>query len=232
MLQRPGLWPSLTPHAVLRLVASYYKTPEDPESLLALLDLGSCAHTPSRRLSGGELQRLSLAVALLPRPDVLFLDEPTAGVDPVGRRVIRDVILEARARGAAVLLCTHDLGDVEASCDRAVVLHGGRVLAAGDVKGLTEGGTTFRSAPGLDLIEVASAVGAQVAEVAPGVYRAEATFDATATAALAALLAAKGHQLDELHHGTTLEERYVALVGAAALVESVPETSPRHGRRR
>jgi ABC-2 type transport system ATP-binding protein len=232
MLQRPGIWPSLTPRTSLRLVASYYDAPEDPEALVELLDLGPCALTPNRRLSGGELQRLSLALALLPRPDALFLDEPTAGVDPIGRRVIRDVVRDARARGAAVLLCTHDLDDVESVCDSAVIVRAGRVLAAGDVPTLTAGGTTFRSAPGLDVDEVASVVGSTVDEVTAGVYRSHVAFDSSATAALASFLASRGHGLDELHHGTTLEERYVALVGAAALEADTAVASPRRRHRR
>jgi ABC-2 type transport system ATP-binding protein len=232
MLQRPGLWPSLTPIATLRLIASYYVAPEDPDALVALLDLGPCARTPNRRLSGGELQRLSVAVALLPRPDALFLDEPTAGVDPIGRRVIRDVVLGARSRGAAVLLCTHDLDDVEAVCDSVVILHAGRVLATGTVPALTVGGTTFRSAPGLDPRALASVVDTSVEEIDPGVYRSDVVLDAAMTAALAAFLASGGHGLEELHHGTTLERRYVALVGAASLEAEAQPAAPSRRHRR
>ncbi|HLK45772.1 MAG TPA: ABC transporter ATP-binding protein [Acidimicrobiales bacterium] len=213
MLQQGGVWPAMRAGEALRLVASYYDDPEDPDRLVERLDLGSCASRTWRRLSGGEQQRLSLAIALLPRPEALFLDEPTAGVDPVGRRVIRDVIADARHRGAAVLLTTHDLADVEAAADRAVVLHEGRVRADGSVAELTKGGTTFESRPGLDLASVTAAVGAAVAEGPPGTYRVGRTLDAAATAALATALGSLGAPLDALRQGTTLEERYLAIVG-------------------
>jgi ABC-2 type transport system ATP-binding protein len=236
MLQRPGIWPSLSPSSAISLVASYYDAPEDPEALIELLDLGACRHTPARRLSGGELQRVSLAMALLPRPEALFLDEPTAGVDPVGRRVIRDVVASLRARGAAVLLCTHDLSDVEATCDAAVVLRAGRVVAAGRVEQLTAGGTTFRTSAGLALEPLARVVGTHVEALGEGHYLTAIALDAASTAALAAHLADHGHALEELRHGTTLETRYVELVGTAALEADPPplfaETTARRRRRR
>ena len=230
MLQHGGVWPSLPAREALQLFASYYGDPEDPAQLLGLLDLDACAATPWRRLSGGEQQRLSLAIALLPRPEALFLDEPTAGVDPIGRRVIREVVAEARSRGVAVLLCTHDLADVEAVCDAAVILDGGRVRASGTVTALTSGGTTFASVPGLGVAGLAAALGAAVTEGPPGTYRVAALLDARATSALAAHLAGLGAPLDSLRHGTSLEDRYIAIVGDQAVAET---TAPRSaGRRR
>ena len=231
MLQSGGVWPSLPARDALELFASYYDEPEDPAALLERLDLGRCASTPWRRLSGGEQQRLSLAIALLPRPDALFLDEPTAGVDPVGRRVIRDVVAESRARGVAVLLCTHDLADVEAVCDAALILHEGRVRAAGTVAELTEGGTQFRSSPGLDLDALGVAVGATVTEGAPGAYRVDVVLDAARTASLATHLDATGSPLLGLQHGWSLEDRYVDLVGAPAAPGDEPATRRRRARR-
>ena len=215
MLQDGGVWPSLPARESLALFASYYEDPEDTDRLMELLDLTRCARTPWRRLSGGERQRLSLAIALLPRPAALFLDEPTAGVDPVGRRVIRDVVVEARSRGVAVLVCTHDLADVEAVCDAAVILHAGRVRATGTVAALTEGGTSFRSIAGLDLVALGAVLAADVVEGPSGTYRVDRVLDATATSALAAHLGGVGAPIDALRHGTSLEERYVALVGDA-----------------
>ena len=170
MLQEGGVWPSLPARESLQLFASYYRDPEDPDRLLELLDLTSVATSTWRRLSGGERQRLSLAIALLPRPRALFLDEPTAACDPVGRRVIRDVLADARARDVAVLVCTHDLADVEAACDAAVILHTGIVRAAGTVAELTEGGTSFASSPGLDVVALGAAVGATVVAGQTGTY--------------------------------------------------------------
>jgi ABC-2 type transport system ATP-binding protein len=231
MLQDGGVWPSLPAGESLELFASYYEDPEDPTRLLELLDLSSCAGTPWRRLSGGERQRLSLAIALLPRPAALFLDEPTAGVDPVGRRVIRDVVTEARSRGVAVLICTHDLADVETVCDAVVILHAGRVRAAGTVATLTEGGTSFRSAPGLDLGTLRQVLGTDVVEAPSGTYRVDRVLDATATSALAAHLGTLGAPIDALRHGTSLEDRYVEIVGDAAASEDVPPVGANRRRR-
>jgi ABC-2 type transport system ATP-binding protein len=229
MLQQGGVWPALPAREALALFASYYEAPEDPTALLERLELARVARTPWRRLSGGEQQRLSLAIALLPRPDALFLDEPTAGVDPVGRRTIRAVVTEARERGAAVLLTTHDLADVEAVADGAVILHEGRVRTAGTVGELTAGGTVFESAPGLDLAGLASVVG-PLREGPAGTYHVTAPLDATATSALAAHLGSLGAPLAALRHGTSLEERYVALVGDAAAEEAPPAPSRRRRR--
>jgi ABC-2 type transport system ATP-binding protein len=96
-----------------------------------VLGLRSVASTPYRRLSGGERQRLGLALALVGRPEVLILDEPTAGLDPEARAVVRKLIAEQRAAGVAVLLTSHDLVDVERLADRIVVLVAGRVAASG-----------------------------------------------------------------------------------------------------
>jgi ABC-2 type transport system ATP-binding protein len=232
MLQDGGVWPSLPTRESLALFASYYEEPEDPDKLLELLDLSRCARTPWRRLSGGERQRLSLAIALLPRPEALFLDEPTAGVDPVGRRVIRDVVADARHRGVAVLVCTHDLADVETVCDAAVILHAGRVRAAGTVAALTEGGTSFTSSAGLDVDELGRVLTAVVVEGTGGTYRVDRVLDATASAALAAHLGTLGAPLDALRHGTSLEERYVAIVGDAAPSDEAPRVSAGRRRRR
>ena len=89
------------------------------------------ADTPWRHLSGGEQQRLSLALALVGRPEVVFLDEPTAGVDPEGRLAVRAVIAGLADRGVCVLLTTHELGEAERLADRVVIVHRGRAVASG-----------------------------------------------------------------------------------------------------
>ena len=99
----------------------------------------SVAATPFRRLSGGERQRLGFALALVGRPEVLILDEPTAGMDPEARAVVRGLIAEQRAAGVAILLTSHDLTDVERLADRIVVLVAGRVAATGTPAELAAG---------------------------------------------------------------------------------------------
>lgn len=99
--------------------------------LLALVGLRSSADTPLRRFSKGMVQRLGLAQALLNDPELLILDEPMSGLDPIGRRIVRDVILSQREHGRTVFFSTHILTDAETLCDRIGVLRGGELLAAG-----------------------------------------------------------------------------------------------------
>ncbi|MGH9092904.1 MAG: ABC transporter ATP-binding protein, partial [Acidimicrobiales bacterium] len=131
MLQRGGIYPMLDPRRALELFASYYAEPEDVDGLLRLVALTEVARTPWRHLSGGEQQRLALALALVGRPEVVFLDEPTAGVDPEGRLGIREVVAGLRRRGVCVLLTTHELAEAERMADRVVIVHEGRAVAAG-----------------------------------------------------------------------------------------------------
>jgi ABC-2 type transport system ATP-binding protein len=138
MLQDGGFDIRARPLETLRQHAAFHADPRDPDELLDLVGLRTVARTPYRRLSGGERQRLGLAVALVGRPEVVVLDEPTAGMDPEARAVTRDLIGDLPEGGAAVLLTSHDLVDVEHLADRVAVIVGGRVVASGttaDVRG-------------------------------------------------------------------------------------------------
>ncbi len=220
MLQRGGVYPMLGPRQALALFASYYPEPEDPEALLELLALGDVAGTPWRRLSGGEQQRLSLALALVGRPEAVFLDEPTAGVDPEGRLVVREVIRSLRDRGAAVLLTTHELEEAERLADRVVIVRQGQAVAAGTAAELAAmagaPAVRFGGPPGLDTAALAVVVGAPVSEEECGRYRIDAAVSPALTAALAAWLAERGATLTDLTSGRSLEETYLALVGEGA----------------
>ena len=131
MLQKGGVYPMLPPRRVLDLFSRYYPTPLATDDLLDLVALRGVAATPWRHLSGGEQQRLSLALALIGRPQVAFLDEPTAGVDPEGRLAIRAVVTDLRTQGVCVLLTTHELVEAEKMADRIVIVSSGRVVLAG-----------------------------------------------------------------------------------------------------
>ena len=111
--------------------APTHADPLDPAALLWDLGLEAVARTPYRRLSGGERQRLALAVALIGRPEVLVLDEPTAGMDPEARAITRERIDGLRRDGVAILLTSHDLVDVERLADRVVIIVDGRAVAGG-----------------------------------------------------------------------------------------------------
>ncbi len=117
------------------LFARYYRRAEDPDGLIERVGLGDVRRTPWRRLSGGEQQRLALALALVGRPEVLFLDEPTAGVDPEGRLIVRDIVADQRDLGRCVVLTTHELAEAERLADHVVIVDHGRVLAEGSPPG-------------------------------------------------------------------------------------------------
>ena len=177
MLQAGGLYPGLRPLELLRLFASYYEPADTPDELLDRVGLRDTVHTPVRRLSGGQTQRLSLACALIGRPRVVFLDEPTAGMDPHARATTWDLVRELRARGVTVLLTTHAMDEAEVLCDRVAIINHGRLAALGSPAELTRdrGGAaiSFSADPGLDVDVLAKALRldkGSAAEVRPGEY--------------------------------------------------------------
>jgi ABC-2 type transport system ATP-binding protein len=221
MLQRGGVYPAMNAAEALRLFASYYPRPEDPAALLQRVGLESVRHTPWRRLSGGEQQRLSLALALVGRPQVAFLDEPTAGVDAQGRIAIRQVISDLRRSGVCVLLTTHELEEAERLADRIVIVDRGRAVAEGSPAELMAAGgghhVRFGAPPGLDVASLAAAVGAPVSEESPGEYLVHADARPAVVAAITAWLAERELPLADLRAGRErLEDVFLRLTGGAA----------------
>jgi ABC-2 type transport system ATP-binding protein len=157
MLQQDGLYPSLRPPEVLRLFAGYFRDPEDPAALLERVGLTDAAKTRCRQLSGGQKRRLALAVALIGKPELLFLDEPTTGMDPQARRATWDMLRDLKAQGRTILLTTHFMDEAERLADRIGILDGGTLIALDTPADLTcEQSTTttrvsFTVSPGLDL---------------------------------------------------------------------------------
>src|SRR5437016_6369013 len=137
MLQEGGLYPGLKPLELLRLFAAYYDHAESPTELLDTVGLSDAAGTSVRRLSGGQAQRLSLACALIGRPEVVFLDEPTAGMDPHARATTWQLVRDLRNRGVTVLLTTHAMDEAETLCDRVAIINAGRLAALGSPSDLT-----------------------------------------------------------------------------------------------
>ena len=236
MLQSGGVYPTMGPAEALRLFAAYYAVPLDPEELLERMGLTAVAKTPWRRLSGGEQQRLSLALALVGRPEVAFLDEPTAGVDPAGRLVIREVVRELRDRGVAVVLTTHELEEASKLADRVVIIDRGSVVGSGTPAELmaSGGGSDIRfGAPaGIDIVALGAHLGAPVTEEQPGEYRVDAESTPGRVAALAGWLAEHDLALGDLRAGRqTLEDVFLRLTGkSTAELERAPRA--RHRTRR
>ena len=236
MLQQGGVYPTMNPTQVLRLFAAYYPDPVAPAELLGRLGLTSVASTPWRRLSGGEQQRVSLALALIGKPEVLFLDEPTAGVDLHGRSAIREVIAEQAAAGTTVLLTTHELAEAEAIADRVAIVHRGRLARVGSIAELTGGGVRFAAPESLDVLSLTTSLGATVTEESPGRYRVAADASPSLVASLGTWLAEQGATLGELRSGASLEDAYVEVVGdlpddAAPAERQGPGSSRRRSRK-
>jgi ABC-2 type transport system ATP-binding protein len=140
MLQDGGAWSGVRAPEMLRHVAALHAHPLDVAMLEERLGLGDCGRTPYRRLSGGQQQRLGLAMAVVGRPEVVFVDEPTAGLDPKARRATWDLLDELRGDGVTVVLTTHYMDEAERLADRIHIVDGGRLIASGSPLELTRGG--------------------------------------------------------------------------------------------
>jgi ABC-2 type transport system ATP-binding protein len=174
MLQSGGLYPSARPLEWLTYLARLYPKSADPRQLLELVGIDPMTRTTARRMSGGEQQRLKFAAALLPRPDILFLDEPTAGMDPQARRSLIGIIDDLRSAGVAVLLTTHVLADIEELADRVIVLRHGVIERSGTLAELRGEGSAlgFDTRQGLDVQGLMASLpsGYAGAEKEPGRY--------------------------------------------------------------
>jgi ABC-2 type transport system ATP-binding protein len=212
MPQSGGAYPGLRAEEMLRLVASYAAFPLDVDDLLDRLALTEVRRTAFRRLSGGQQQRLSLAMAVVGRPELVFLDEPTAGLDPQARHATWKLVEALRADGVTVLLTTHLLDEAERLADHVVVLDAGRVVAAGTVAELTrsEGELRFRATPGLDLTGLPGA-----REDAPGSYVVAGRVDPQRLADVTAWCAAQGVMPAGLR-SRSLEDVFLELTGREA----------------
>ncbi len=221
MLQQDGLYPTLRAGEALALYARFFADPEDPDALLRLVGLTDAAGTRCRQLSGGQKRRLALAVALVGKPEVLFLDEPTTGMDPQARRATWDILLGLKERGATILLTTHFMDEAERLADRIAIMDAGELIALDTPAGLTRSQSTtttevyFTATPGLDAAALASLPAARAARAdAPTRYVIE-TGDARALLAeLTAYLRDVGADLSELRVGrSSLEDVFLRLTG-------------------
>jgi ABC-2 type transport system ATP-binding protein len=214
LLQRGGVWFPMTPRQVLELTATYYEAPRSPRELLESLDLESCAKTPWRRLSGGEQQRTLLALALLGRPKVLVLDEPTSSVDPEGRSVIRDIITSERERGCALLLTTHELDEAERLSDQLIIIHRGHEVAQGSLEELAgEPEMIIETSGPIDPEVLGSVLQCVVTMDAPQRVRCAVASSPQRITQVTEFLSSVGVTLVSLRTRASLEERYLELLG-------------------
>ncbi|MGH3359264.1 MAG: ABC transporter ATP-binding protein [Nocardioidaceae bacterium] len=220
MLQKGGAWSGVHAREMLCHIASLHAHPLDVDRLISRLGLGSLGRTPYRRMSGGQQQRLGLAIAIVGRPELVFLDEPTAGLDPQARRATWELVDDLRDAGVTVVLTTHYMDEAERLADQVYVIDHGRVIASGTPAQLTSSGAEdtirFTARPGLDVGELALALpsATNVVESAPGSYVITGDVDPALLATLTAWCASNGVMAERLAvERKTLEDVFLELTG-------------------
>ena len=220
MPQGGGAYPGVRAGEMLALVAACAAHPLPVSWLLEVLGLSSVARLPYKRLSGGQRQRLGLACALVGRPDLVFLDEPTAGMDPQARHVVWELIRALRADGVGVLLTTHVMEEAEVLADDVVIIDRGRVVAQGSPTELTTTGAEqqlrFGARAGMDLNLLAAALPepCRVSEPQPGCYLVEGRIDPQMVATVTAWCAQQGVLADSVRVARrSLEDVFLDLTG-------------------
>ncbi len=143
MPQSTGAWSGIKAAELLRYLASLYEHPHDVAMLMERCDITDVAQRPFRRLSGGQQQAVNLAGALIGRPELVFLDEPTAGMDPHARRSTWRLLEELRVAGVSIVLTTHAMDEAQLLADQVYILDQGQVTVAGTVAELTRGGRSL-----------------------------------------------------------------------------------------
>ncbi len=220
MLQGGGGYPAARAGEMLALVASYAARPLDPAWLLDTLGLTDVARTTYRRLSGGQQQRLALACAIVGRPELVFLDEPTAGMDAHARIVVWELIDALRRDGVTVVLTTHQLKEAEELADRIVIIDRGSPVAAGTPAELMRSGAEdqlrFSAPRKLDLSLLVSALpeGYRASEPTPGEYLVEGKVDPQVLATVTAWCARLNILANDLRvEQRSLEDVFLDLTG-------------------
>ena len=220
MLQSGGFPPSVPAADYLNLLSRFHARPVAVPALLDLVGLTTVARTPYKRLSGGQQQRLSLAAAVIGRPELVFLDEPTAGMDPQARHATWDLIGQLRSAGVSIILTTHFMEEAERLCDFVAIIDHGQLVAAGTPGQLTGtvGQLRFRAEPGLDIDSLLAALPpASLAKESPAghyVIEVHGAVDPRLLAAVTAWCAERGVLANSLRiESRTLEDVFLELTG-------------------
>ncbi len=217
-LQTPALLPRLTVAELVALFASFYRSGRPADEVIALVGLEESRDRPAGTLSGGQAQRLSIALALVNRPEIVFLDEPTTGLDPQARVSLWDLIERVRAEGTTVVLTTHYMEEAERLCDRVAIVDRGRIVALDAPRALIaahfqETAITFRLA-GAAPAELAGLSGVRQVHTENGEVTLYTTDVPATMAALLALVREHGAPLEGLYvRGATLEDVFLKLTG-------------------
>jgi ABC-2 type transport system ATP-binding protein len=225
MLQDGGLPPSARPIPLLRHIAGMYRSPRPLVELVQRLGIDTFSRTNVRRLSGGQKQRLALAAALIGNPEVLFLDEPSAGLDPQSRQLVFDLIGELRDSGMGIILTTHLMDDAQRLADYVYIIDAGRNVAEGTVAQLLQHNMPetphrdhvrtlhFEAVPGLDFTGVLPAE-IEVRETRSGSYTATGALTPEDLAALTAWWAQHGIMPGSLNmEARSLEDVFLDISG-------------------
>jgi ABC-2 type transport system ATP-binding protein len=218
-LQETQLSEKITVRETVRLFRSFYRNGPDPDDLLRDLSLDEKANARVGKLSGGQKQRLAVACALVGEPDILFLDEPTTGLDPQSRLQLWEVVRRFRERGGTVLLTTHYMEEAERLCDRVAIVDHGKRIALGtppeliarlEAKNVIE----FTSTPLLEESDVCALIDCLGVTRRGDRWQLRVDSLAVAVPALLSAIDTKGARLDSLStHAATLEDLFVALTG-------------------
>ncbi|MCM2390883.1 ABC transporter ATP-binding protein [Streptomyces albipurpureus] len=220
MLQSGGVYSGARADEMLRHMARLHAHPLDVDALIERLGLGGCGRTSYRRLSGGQQQRLALAMAVVGRPELVFLDEPTAGLDPQARRATWELVRELRGDGVSTVLTTHFMDEAEELADDVAIIDAGQVIAQGSPEQLCRGGAEntlrFSGRPGLDVGSLLKALpdGTEAAELTPGAYRISGEVGPQLLATVTSWCAQHGVMPDRISvERHTLEDVFLELTG-------------------
>jgi ABC-2 type transport system ATP-binding protein len=220
MLQSGGVYPGARAAEMLGHIARLHAHPLPVGMLVDRLGLAAAGRTPYRRLSGGQQQRLALAMAVVGRPELVFLDEPTAGLDPQARRATWELIEELRADGVTVVLTTHLMDEAERLADRVIIVDHGRVITTGSPHELSSTGAEnslrFRGPGGLEVTSLVAALpeGSIVTETSPGTYRVHGEMSPQLLATVTTWCASHGVMPEGLAvERRTLEDVFLDLTG-------------------
>ncbi len=225
-LQTTSLQDKITPREALGLFGAFYEKRSEPQALLERFALTEKADAPVDTLSGGQRQRLALALAFVNQPELVFLDEPTTGLDPQARRELHAAIARMKADGYTVLFTTHYLDEAEELCDRVAIIDHGQIVATGRPRELiaqTSGrqSVTLVTTRPLDAQRLAALPGTSALELKGTEVRFQTTNAAATLASLTALLTETRADIVDLHiHTATLEDVFLRLIREGAATPS------------